>query len=202
MVLAVGRDGIMLPIRHEKHYKEGGVATLSVYDYRRQEGVWERCTWPMQMLCPCRGNCSARGADCGFCCSVSLSGVGGSLAAAGVPDRRGLSSDELLRGSAEPDGEPACRGSQRLQWLWIIDYYHAASYVSKLAQAASSARKRRGRHGHAGCGTSCGTRPEESDGCFSRRRSSYYGMKPRLRRARSESVQRSVRLSAESITRR
>jgi hypothetical protein len=32
--LAVGRDGIMVPIRKEEHYKEGGVATLSVYDRR------------------------------------------------------------------------------------------------------------------------------------------------------------------------
>src|SRR5262249_32004446 len=31
---AVGGDGIMLPIRHEKHYKEGGVATISVHDRR------------------------------------------------------------------------------------------------------------------------------------------------------------------------
>jgi hypothetical protein len=34
VVLAVGRDGIMLPIRNEEHYKEGAVATLSVYDRR------------------------------------------------------------------------------------------------------------------------------------------------------------------------
>ena len=34
IVLAVGRDGIMLPIRGEKTYKEGAVATIAVYDRR------------------------------------------------------------------------------------------------------------------------------------------------------------------------
>src|SRR6516165_10498358 len=34
VVLAVGRDGIMLPIRNQEQQKEGGVATLSVYDRR------------------------------------------------------------------------------------------------------------------------------------------------------------------------
>ena len=34
IVLAVGRDGIMVPMNNEKHYKEGGVATISVYDRR------------------------------------------------------------------------------------------------------------------------------------------------------------------------
>ena len=34
ITLAVGRDGIMLPIRDEKTYKEGAVATVTVYDRR------------------------------------------------------------------------------------------------------------------------------------------------------------------------
>ncbi len=42
----------------------------------------------------------------------------------------------------------------------------------------SSARRRRSRPGHGACGTSCGTRPEESDGCF-QSAAQYYGMKPR-----------------------
>jgi len=32
---------------------------------------------------------------------------------------------------------------QRLQWLWIVDYYHAASYVSKLAEVLFSQEKTR-----------------------------------------------------------
>src|SRR5262249_1315964 len=34
ITLAVGRDGIMLPIRQEDSYKEAAVATISVYDRR------------------------------------------------------------------------------------------------------------------------------------------------------------------------
>ena len=33
-VLAVGRDGVMLPIRGEACYREGATATVSVYDRR------------------------------------------------------------------------------------------------------------------------------------------------------------------------
>src|SRR5207244_4990841 len=33
-VLAVGRDGLMLPIRGQECYREGATATLSVYDRR------------------------------------------------------------------------------------------------------------------------------------------------------------------------
>ncbi len=32
ITLAVGRDGVMLPIREEKTYKEGAVGTVTVYD--------------------------------------------------------------------------------------------------------------------------------------------------------------------------
>lgn len=38
-VLAAGRDGIFLPIRHEPCYREGATATLSVYDRRGQRWV-------------------------------------------------------------------------------------------------------------------------------------------------------------------
>src|SRR5205823_4900865 len=35
-VLAVGRDGLMLPIRGQASYREGSTATVSVYDRRGQ----------------------------------------------------------------------------------------------------------------------------------------------------------------------
>ena len=35
------------------------------------------------------------------------------------------------------------RAGQRLEWLWIVDYYHAASYVTRLAQVLFSEEKTR-----------------------------------------------------------
>ncbi len=83
---------------------------------------------------------------------------------------------------------------QRLQWLWIIDFYHAASYVTKLAQVLFSEAKqqyawaRRMRHLLRDARVECSVcwarrailRDEESD------------------ESGSEGVQRSVRLSADA----
>src|SRR5262249_24682012 len=35
------------------------------------------------------------------------------------------------------------RAGQRLEWLWIVDYYHAASYVSRLAHVLFAEEKTR-----------------------------------------------------------
>jgi hypothetical protein len=56
-VLAVGRDGLMVPIRGQACYREGAAATVSVYD--RQGGGWGRSTWggcPSRARASCRGN--------------------------------------------------------------------------------------------------------------------------------------------------
>ena len=45
IVLAVGRDGIMLPIRGETTYKEGSVATITIYD-RRGHRLGTVVPWP------------------------------------------------------------------------------------------------------------------------------------------------------------
>ena len=52
---AVGRDGLMLPIRGQACYREGATATVSVHD--RKGGGWARSTWggcpsPARGLCP------------------------------------------------------------------------------------------------------------------------------------------------------
>ena len=44
-MLAVGRDGLMLPIRGKACYREGATATVSVHDGR--DGDWGRLPGPM-----------------------------------------------------------------------------------------------------------------------------------------------------------
>jgi hypothetical protein len=125
-VLAVGRDGLMLPIRGEKCSREGATATFSVYDRRGQrlgtvylgqmpepgqqtlsrqttalvEDVLRQWTGPMPRL--------AYVTDAGY----QQTGY----------YRRVLS---RMRDPRHP--------SRRLKWAWVIDYYHACESIYKMA---------------------------------------------------------------------
>jgi hypothetical protein len=125
-VLAVGRDGIMVPIRNEETCKEAAVATISVYDRRGRRlgtvylgempqpqqvrlgegltalvrGVLAGCVGPMPRL-------------------VYLTDAG---------HHQTAYFEEVLTAMEDPR-----RPGQRLAWLWIVDYWHAAGYVSRLA---------------------------------------------------------------------
>jgi len=127
IVLAVGRDGIMLPIRGEKTYKEGAVATIAIYDRRSRRlgtvylgqmpeayqttlseqltrlltevlGEWSGC-WPRLVY---------------------------------VTDA-GYHPTEYFENVLESMEDPRQPG-QRLTWTRIVDFYHACEYLAKLAQ--------------------------------------------------------------------
>jgi hypothetical protein len=136
IVLAVGRDGIMLPIRHEKHYKEGGVATISVYDRRgRRLGTLYLGEMP-----------EAKQVTLSAELTALLEGVLKSwegplprlvyLTDAGYHQTTYFK--EVLRRMENPR-----RPGHRLEWQWIVDYYHAASYVTGLAQVLFREEKTR-----------------------------------------------------------
>lgn len=126
IVLAVGRDGIMLPIRGETTYKEGAVATIAVYDRRgRRLGTvylgqmpeayqttlsdqltrlltevlreWEGC-WPRLVY---------------------------------VTDA-GYHPTEYFENVLKSLDDPRHPG-RRLTWTWVVDFYHACEYLAKLA---------------------------------------------------------------------
>lgn len=126
-ILAVGRDGIMLPIRNEEHYKEGSVATISVYDRRGQRlGTLYLGEMPQPKQVTLSEELTAL-----------LKGVLG--ACEGALPRLVYVTDagyhpttyfeEVLSQMEDPR-----QAGKRLEWMWIVDYYHAASYVSKLAK--------------------------------------------------------------------
>ena len=124
--LSVGRDGIMLPIRHEPKYKEGGVATLSVLDRRgRRVGT----IYLGQM--PEAGQLTLSRELTALLDGV-LAGWDGPLPRLVYVTDAGYHQttyfEEVLRQMENPR-----RAGERLQWLWIVDFYHAAHYVSKLA---------------------------------------------------------------------
>jgi hypothetical protein len=127
VTVAVGRDGIMLPIRKEEQYKEGGVATVSVYDRRgRRLGTVYLGEMPEAKQVTLSAELTAL--------------VQGVLADWEGPLPRLLYLTdagyhqtayfkEVLSGMENPR-----HAGQRLEWLWIVDYYHAAGYISQLAQ--------------------------------------------------------------------
>lgn len=128
IVLAVGRDGIMLPIRGEKSYKEGSVGTITVYDRRgRRLGTvylgqmpeayqatlshqltrlltevlqaWKGC-WPRLVYVT----------DAGYHPTEYF--------------------DNVLKLLEDPR-----RPGRQLEWTRVVDFYHACEYLGDLAEA-------------------------------------------------------------------
>jgi hypothetical protein len=126
ITLAVGRDGIMLPMRNETTYKEGAVATVTIYDRRGQRlgtvylgqmpeayqatlseeltrllqevlGAWDGC-WPRLVYIT----------DAGYHPTDYFDNV--------------LSTMEHPR-----------HAGHLLQWTRVVDFYHATEYLAKLA---------------------------------------------------------------------
>jgi hypothetical protein len=134
--MAVGRDGIMLPIRYEKHQKEGSVATISVYDrHGRRLGTLYLGEMPQPGQLKLSAELTALLRDV-------LAGWEGPLPRLVYLTDAGYHQttyyEEVLQKMDNPQ-----RPGQRLQWLWIVDYYHAAGYVTQLANVLFSQEKTR-----------------------------------------------------------
>jgi hypothetical protein len=135
VILAVGRDGIMLPIRYEKHQKEGGVATISVYDRRgRRLGTLYLGEMPQEK----QVRLSAELTDL---LKEVLAGCEGPMPRLVYVTDAGYHQTTYFKEVLCQMEDPR-RAGQRLEWLWIVDYYHAAGYVTKLARALFSEEKR------------------------------------------------------------
>jgi hypothetical protein len=126
ITLAVGRDGIMLPIRNEKTYKEGAVATVTVYDRRGrrlgtiylgqmpeayQTTLSEELTRMIAELLEEWDGCQPR--------LVYITDAGYHPTAYFEDE---LSQMELPR-----------HPGQLMEWTRIVDFYHATEYLAKLA---------------------------------------------------------------------
>jgi hypothetical protein len=136
IVLAVGRDGILLPIRDEEHYKEGAVATLSVYDRRgRRLGTVYLGEMPEALQV-------TLSADLTALVQGVLTSWAGALPRLVYLTDAGSHPTAYFKDVLQRMENPRCAG-ERLEWLWIVDYYHAASYVSRLAKVLFSAEKTR-----------------------------------------------------------
>lgn len=132
-VLAVGRDGIFTPIRkgscHRKGscYREGAVATASVLDRRGK-----RLGTVYLGRMPEEGQPTLSGQLTSLLGDVLRQWAGPLPRLAYVTDAGHHQTryyKKVLRRMLDP------RTGRRLRWEWVLDYYHACEYITKLAVA-------------------------------------------------------------------
>jgi hypothetical protein len=130
-VLAVGRDGLMLPMRGQACYREGATATISVYD---RKGQRLGTVYLGRMPEPGQGTLS--GQLTALIEAVLRSWTGPMPRLAYITDG-GYHQTQYYRRVLKRMSDPH-HPDRRLRWQWVIDFYHASEYISKLADALFS----------------------------------------------------------------
>jgi len=126
IVLAVGRDGIMLPIRGETTYKEGAVATIAVYDRRgRRVGTVYLGQMPEAYQTTLSDQLTC------LLTEVLREWRGCWPRLVYVTDA-GYHPTEYFEQVLQSLEDPRHPG-RRLTWTWVVDFYHACEYLAKLA---------------------------------------------------------------------
>jgi hypothetical protein len=127
-VLAVGRDGVMVPIRGQASYREGSTATVSVYDRR---GKRLGTVYLGRMPEPGQETLSRQLTAVITAVLRGWTGPGPRLAY--ITDG-GNHQTQYFRRVLKRMSDPRHPG-RRLKWAWVIDYYHACEYIYKMAAA-------------------------------------------------------------------
>lgn len=126
--LAVGRDGLMLPIRGKDTYKEGATATVSVFDrWGKRLGT----IYLGQMPEPGQGTLSDELTQ--LLGDVLAQWQGAMPRLVYITDA-GFHPRDYFENVLRRMLNPHCLG-RYLSWEWTVDYYHACGYISKVAQA-------------------------------------------------------------------
>jgi hypothetical protein len=127
-VLAVGRDGIFLPIRKDSGYREGAVATVSVMDRRgKRLGTVYLARMPEE------GQHALTSQLTSLIQDVLTRWTGALPRLAYITDAGHHQTEyyeQVLCRMPDPHSPGRC-----LPWEWVLDYYHACQYVSKLSEA-------------------------------------------------------------------
>ena len=126
-VLAAGRDGVMVPIRQDG-YHEAAVATLSVYDRRgRRLGTCYLGWMPQAGQAELSAQLTAS-------LVAVLSGWKGRRPRLAYITDGGWQPEEYYRGVLRRMADPG-RPGRVLRWQRVLDYCHAAGYLTKMAEA-------------------------------------------------------------------
>ncbi len=127
ITLAVGRDGIMLPIRNEKTYKEGAVATVTVFDRRgRRLGTMYLGQMPEAYQTTLSEELTRLVAEL-------LEEWDGCWPRLVYITDAGYHPTEYFDNVLSQMEHPRHAG-QLLEWTRIVDFYHATEYLAQLAQ--------------------------------------------------------------------
>ncbi|MGH9611148.1 MAG: hypothetical protein ACRD34_15900, partial [Bryobacteraceae bacterium] len=126
--LAVGRDGLMLPIRGKDTYKEGATASVSVYSrWGKRLGT----LYLGQMPEPGQGTLSD---ELTQLLRDVLSQWQGAMPRLVYITDAGFHPCDYFEKVLRRMHDPRCLG-RYLEWEWTVDYYHACGYISKLGEA-------------------------------------------------------------------
>lgn len=125
-VLAVGRDGIMVPMR-DRGYQEASTATVSVYDRRRRRlGTIYLGQMPETKQVTLTRTVTAL-------LRATLTAWQGPVPRLAYITDKGAAPDEYYRRVLRRMKHP--RTGQRLTWEWVLDFYHACGYIGDMADA-------------------------------------------------------------------
>jgi hypothetical protein len=126
-ILSVGRDGIFVPMRNDNKYREAATATLAVLD---RAGRRLGTVYLGHMPEPGQGTLTQQ---LTALLTDVLRGWPGPLPRLQYVTDGGHHPNEyfveVLQNMLHP------RTGQKLQWQWVVDYYHACQYVTKIAEA-------------------------------------------------------------------
>ena len=126
-VVAVGRDGIFMPIRKDTTYREAATATVAVLDRRgRRLGTVYLGHVPESG----QGSWSQQRTELVL---AVLHGWHGPLPRLQYTPDGGHHPTEYFGSVREPMRHP--RTGEKLAWQWVLDYYHACQYLTKMADA-------------------------------------------------------------------
>jgi hypothetical protein len=124
-VLSVGRDGIFVPIRHDTKYREAGTATVAVLD---RAGRRLGTVYLGHMPEAGQETLSQQLTDL---LVATLNGWRGPLPRLQYVTDGGHHPTEYFGTVLQSMLHP--RTGQKLEWEWVLDYYHACLYITKIA---------------------------------------------------------------------
>ncbi len=126
-MLCVGRDGIFAPIRKARGYCEAAVAAVSVLDpLGKRLGTVYLGRMPQEGQGTLSDQLTALIQDV-------LKGWAGPLPRLVYVTDAGHHQTKYFKKLLRRQRHPVT--GRRLRWEWVLDYYHACQYITKLAQA-------------------------------------------------------------------
>lgn len=153
--LSVGRDGLMLPIKKRQKYKEAATATISVLDRRgRRIGTVYLGQMPESGQVTLSNQLTALLKDV-------FSQWEGPLPRLTYVTDCGSHPTEYFEQVLSRMPNPR-RPQELLEWEWVVDYYHACQYITKLAEAIFG----RGREACAWAAKQRKVLKQKPNGCF------------------------------------